>query len=258
MPLRPGGDKVSKVLVVTNDGVCTITLADTVNRNVLGVELLADLQATLDAAAADAAVRAVVVTNLGSVFCAGADLKATPDAAAAERFAALLKQIQTSPKPIIGRICGDAFGGGVGLAAAFDISLASDAATFGFSEVRLGVVPAVISVVCLHKMRRSDAMESYLRGNRFPASHAAHIGLITRAVPVALLDQALAETLADIRLGGPGALAVAKRLINEVPGMPVDAAYAWAAALSVSVFAGEEARAGTDAFRARRRPPWAP
>ena len=108
-------------------------------------------------------------------------------------------------------------GGGNGLAAALDISIAADDVKFGFTEVRLGVAPAIISVVCLPKMRPGEAMEAFLRGHRFSAARAAELGLINRAVPKSELDAAVEEVLADLRKGGPRALGFAKRLVHEVP-----------------------------------------
>ena len=128
---------------------------------------------------------------------------------------------------------------------------------FGFTEVRLGVAPAIISVVCLPKMRHGDAMEAFLRGNRFPASRAAELGLINRAVPAEELDAAVEEVLADLRLGGPTALGFAKSLVYEVPAMEQKEAFAWTADLSARLFKGEEAAAGMKAFLKREKPPWA-
>ena len=238
------------------DGVLTVTLADEAGRNVLSVPLMQAFLAVLDEAENDAEIRLVVVTNLGGVFCAGADLKAAPGNAAPDIFATLLRRIQTCAKPVIGKIAGHAMGGGLGLAAAFDISVAAEDAKFGFSEVRLGVVPAVISAICLPKLRRGDAMELFLRGNRFSAASAAGYGLITRAAPRKSLDQAVAEIIADIILGGPVALSIAKRLVEEVPAMDTAQALAEMTKLSAAVFASPEARAGTQAFRERRSPPW--
>lgn len=244
------------ILISFADGMLAITLADEIGRNVLSVSLMRAFMAALDRAAHDDAVRLVLVNHVGSIFCAGADLKAAPDASAADLFAALLRQIQTCQKPTIARIDGQAIGGGVGLAAAFDISIVSDTSKFGFTEVRLGVVPAVISAVCLPKMRRSDALEAFLRGNRFDGRRAAELGLVTRAVPAGRLDDEIAAIIADIRLGGPAALAVAKQIVEQVPRMlPQDALVAMAE-LSARVFASPEARSGTAAFKERRPPPW--
>ena len=140
---------------------------------------------------------------------------------------------------------------------ACDISIASEAAKFGFSEVRLGVAPAIISVVCLPKMRPGEAMEAFLRGHRFPAARAAELGLINRAVPAAELDAAVDEVLADLRKGGPHALGVAKRLVHEVPRMLPERAFEWTSGLSADLFASEEAAEGMKAWLDKRAPNWA-
>lgn len=250
------------VLTQTSGGVTTITLADEESRNALGATLIDGLRRALAAANDVEDVRVVVVTNRGNTFCAGADLKErSGDAAKTSSsggFEKLLAELQSSPTPVIGRIAGHVVGGGVGLAAALDISIATDDVTFGFSEVRLGVAPAMISVVCLPKMRRGEAMEAFLRGNRFPASRAAELGLINRAVPAADLDAAVAAVVADVVKGGPLALASAKRLVNEVPAMDQDEAFTFTARLSGELFASEEAAAGMRAFLERGTPPWVP
>lgn len=258
------------VRVETARGVMTATLADVANRNALGAELLSGLRAALRAANADPGVRALVITNEGNTFCAGANLKersaANPVGGGAGRggagaglggFETLLQELWDSPTPTVGRIAGHVVGGGNGLASALDIAIAADHVKFGFSEVRLGVIPAVISVVCLPKMRQGEALEVFLRGNRFPAARAAALGLIARAVPAAELDSAVAEVLADLRRGGPQALGHAKGLVHKVPGMERGAAFAWTAKLSAELFASEEAAEGMQAFLQKRAPAWA-
>jgi len=253
---------MSEVRVATDGGVMTVTLADVENRNALGAGLLQGLHDAIVAANADDAVRAVVVTNEGNTFCAGANLKqqsGRQDAGAPTiGFETLLEEIQRSPTPVIGRIAGHVVGGGNGLAAALDVSIASEDVKFGFTEVRLGVIPAIISVVCLPKMRRGEALEAFLRGNRFPASRAAELGLINRAVPAADLDAAVEEVLADLRLGEPNALRLAKRLVYDVPDMHQKDAFAYTSRLSAELFAGDEAKEGMAAFLGRRKPAWAP
>lgn len=242
-------------------GILTITLADVENRNALGATVVNGLHDGITRANTDDAIRAVVVTNEGNTFCAGANLKEQSGAAKGARpkvgLDALLMEIQRSPTPVLGKIRGHVVGGGNGLAAAFDIAIASEDVKFGFTEVRLGVAPAIISVVCLPKMRRGEAMEAFLRGNRFPASKAAEYGLISRAVPDAELDAALDEVLGDLRLGGPNALGEAKRLVYEVPRMEQDAAFAFTSKLSAGLFKSDEAAAGMKAFLKREKPPWA-
>lgn len=249
------------VKVTTERGVMTATLADVENRNALGGALIAGLLDALAAANADPTIRALVVTNEGSTFCAGANLKERSGASKQTRggggFDELLVAIQTSPTPVVGRIAGHVVGGGNGLASALDISIAAEDVKFGFTEVRLGVAPAIISVVCLPKMRSGEAMEAFLRGNRFSATRAAELGLINRAVPAAELDAAVEEVLADLRKGGPNALGFAKRLVYEVPRMEQKEAFKWTARLSGELFAGDEAREGMAAFLGKRRAAWA-
>jgi methylglutaconyl-CoA hydratase len=251
----------SPVRIASARGVMTATLADEESRNALGPDLVQGLRDAVAAANADAKIRALLVTNTGSTFCAGANLKqrasASKRGSGSGGFEELLTEIQTSPKPIVGRIAGHVVGGGNGLAAALDISIASEDVKFGFSEVRLGVAPAIISVVCLPKMRPGEAMEAFLRGHRFSAARAAELGLITRAVPAAQLDAAVEEVLADLRKGGPRALGFAKRLVYEVPGMTAKDAFQWTAALSSDLFASDEAREGMTAFLQKRDPAWA-
>ena len=252
---------MGEVRLETADGILTATLADVENRNALGAAILNGLHDAIRQANEDPEIRAVVVTNEGTTFCAGANLKEQSGAARGVRpklgFDELLDEIQRSPTPIVGKIKGHVVGGGNGLAAALDIAIAQDDVKFGFTEVRLGVAPAIISVVCLPKLRRGDALEAFLRGNRFPATRAAEIGLISRAVPAEELDAAVEEVLDDLRLGGPEALGFAKRLVYEVPAMEPKEAFAWTADLSARLFKGEEAAAGMKAFLKCQKPPWA-
>lgn len=249
------------VKVATQRGVMTATLADVENRNALGAALVGGLREAVAAANADPSVRALVVTNEGSTFCAGANLKERSGAAGrvsgSGGLAELFGEIQASPTPIVGRIAGHVMGGGNGLAAALDIAIAADDVKFGFTEVRLGVAPAIISVVCLPKMRPGEAMEAFLRGHRFPARRAAELGLIHRAVPAAELDAAVEEVLSDLRKGGPRALGFAKRLVHEIPRMSRPEAFTFATRLSGDLFAGEEAAEGMKAFLERRPAAWA-
>lgn len=252
-----------------SDSVVTLTLADDGRRNVLSGAVIGGLLDGLTAANADPSVRVVVITNTGRVFCAGADLS-EQSAAGARRsptdagapgvrgFDALLRAIQASPTPVVARIDGHAVAGGVGLAAVCDISIARDDVLLGFTEVRVGVIPAIISVVCLPKMRRGDALEAFLRGRRFPATEAATLGLINRAVPAAELDTVVAEVVADLCQGGPTALAQAKRLVYDISEMTADEAFHATAARSAELFGGAEAAEGMAAFLEKRRPSWAP
>jgi methylglutaconyl-CoA hydratase len=256
------GAAMSAVRVEASDGILTLTLADIDNRNALSPPVVNGLHDALRRANGDPAIRALVVTNEGNTFCAGANLKqrsgVAPETPSKVGFEELLAELQASPTPTVGKIRGHVVGGGNGLASALDISIAQDDVMFGFTEVRLGVAPAIISVVCLPKMRRGEAMEVFLRGNRFSASKAAELGLISRAVPAEELDAAVDDVLADLRLGGPNALAAAKRLVYEVPELDPKEAFSFTAELSERLFKGDEAAAGMKAFLGRERPPWAP
>lgn len=251
---------MGEVRLETNDGILTVTLAEVESRNALGASVVNGLHEAITQANSDPAIRAVLVTNEGTTFCAGANLKQQSGAEKGARpklaFDELLAEIQQSATPIVGKIRGHVVGGGNGLAAALDIAIASDEVKFGFTEVRLGVAPAIISVVCLPKMRHGDAMEVFLRGNRFSATRAAELGLISRAVPAADLDAAVDEVLADLRKGGPTALGFAKSLVYKVPGMEQREAFKWTAELSRQLFKSEEAAAGMKAFLRREKAPW--
>ncbi|MGQ0830933.1 MAG: enoyl-CoA hydratase/isomerase family protein [Microthrixaceae bacterium] len=250
---------MSVVLTELVDGVLTVTLADEANRNALGGQLVSELVAALDAADADPDVRVVVLTNSGSVFCAGANLseRSSDAAPAAVRSPQdLFGRFARSPKPYVGRIAGHCVAGGMGLAAAMDVSIAVDDAKFGFTEVRVGVAPAVISVVCLPKLRDADARSAFLRGSRFSAAEAARIGLVNAAVPRAQLDAEVAAVVTDLLAGGPEAIAAAKRLLLVVPSMPRDDAFEWTGELSARLFRGDEAREGMTAYLEKRPAAW--
>ncbi|MXW99600.1 MAG: enoyl-CoA hydratase [Acidimicrobiaceae bacterium] len=243
-------------------GVVTVTLADEANRNALSRRLLAELSVVLDDADADPAVRVVVLTNSGRVFCAGADLRESSTSVdnnvVVVRASELFGRFRRSGKPYVGRIAGHCVAGGMGLAAAMDISIARDDARFGFTEVRVGVAPAMISVLCLPKMRRAEATAAFLRGNRFSAAEAVRLGLINGAVAPESLDDEVEAVVTDLLAGGPSALAAAKQLVDRVPEMPFDDGLDWAERLSAELFASDEAAEGMDAFLNKRTPEWVP
>jgi methylglutaconyl-CoA hydratase len=244
-------------------GVCTVTLADEERRNTLTADLLGELVPILDEAEADDDVRVIVLTNRGSVFCAGADLGERSGRAAGGTGAdapgplELFARFGRSAKPYVGRVAGHCVAGGMGLAAGMDICYAVDTAKMGFTEVRIGVAPAMISVLCLPKMRRADAAAAMLRGRWFLAPEAERLGLINAAVPEDQLDAEVDAAVADLLLGGPGALAATKRLLTRVPEMTTDDAFAWTERLSGDLFRTDEAKEGMAAFLERRPPPWA-
>ena len=248
---------MSLVETKKDQGVMTITLADEENRNALSVDLIEELLFAIDAADADADVRVIVLTNRGRVFCAGADLKArSTSRKGVPTGVDLFTRFGKSPKPFVGRINGHCVAGGLGIAAAMDISVALDTAKMGFTEVRIGVAPAMISVLCLPKMRSADASAAFLRGNRFLAPEAARLGIVNAAVSADRIDQEVAEIVSDLLLGGPNAMAACKALAQQVPTMSVEDAFKWTSQLSADLFASDEAREGMRAFAEKRSPSW--
>jgi len=254
------------VEVDRSGGVTTVTLADEANRNALSTALVGELMAALDEVDADPDVRVVVLTNRGRVFCAGADLSERSGGGPSHEGSApphrvdpatLFSRFRSSSKVYVGRIAGHCVAGGMGLAAAMDLTVAVDDARFGFTEVRRGVAPAMISVLCLPKMRPTEAAEAMLLGNRMTGADAARLGLVNRAVPADELDAVVDGFVADLLAGGPGALANTKQLLTRVPTLSVEDAFAWTAELSAELFRTDEAREGIRAFLEKRPPTWA-
>ncbi len=232
-------DGIDAVRYAVADGVATLTLDRPDARNVLDGESLRLLGEHLAAAGHDDEVRVVVLTGTGSAFCAGADLRGAT-AGDAEGFAAsgpqalvgVLEAILDHPKPTIARVQGHVAGGGNGLVAACDLAVAAEHVKFAFSEVRVGVAPAVISVVCLERMSPRHAAELLLTGERVTAERAREAGLVQQVVSAEGLDGAVAGWVDALRRGGPLALAATKDLLRRVPTMGRDEAFAWTAEAS--------------------------
>jgi methylglutaconyl-CoA hydratase len=239
---------------IVSGGVATLTLDSPDNRNALSAALMSQLSAGLERSLEDPDVRVIVLSHTGRVFCSGMDLKAT---AAGETpitaFPALLTALAGSPKPVIARIAGPARAGGIGLLAACDLAIAAESATFAFTEVRLGVVPAVISVPVLPLLTPRAARELFLTGEVFPASRALAAGLLTAVVPDASLDTEVARYAAMLALGAPEALALTKELLAAP-----SSSYEEMTALSAARFASAEGREGVRAFREKRPAAWVP
>ena len=244
-------------------GVGTITLDSPHNRNALSRQLVADLDRHLTAALDDPAVRVIVLTGAGPAFCSGADLKerrgadGTASAGRPGGLVPILTAMWEAPKPVVGRINGPARAGGVGLVAACDIAVAAERATFAVNEVRIGVIPAVVSVVLVPKMGQTRAMELCLTGDSFDAHAAVTYGLLTAVAPRDGLDEAVGRYVASLLKGAPEALAGCKRLVRDVPKLAMEAAFVEMAERSARFFASDEAREGMTAFAEKRLPRWA-
>ncbi len=239
--------------------IATLTLDSPANRNALSTQLVGEVSAHLRAAADDERVRAVVLTHTGTTFCSGADLtEAGAEGGPAQgtaRLLAMLRTIVELPKPVIARIDGNVRAGGVGLVGACDIALAGPAASFAFTEVRLGLAPAIISLTTLGRMNERAAARYYLTGETFRAEQAAACGLVTAAA--ADLDAEVATLAEALRACSPQGLAETKPLTTRA----VLTAFAERAdalqAQSARLFGSAEAREGMQAFLQRRPPSWA-
>lgn len=231
-----------------------LVLDEPERRNPLSIEMLGELAAALARAGADDAVRAIVLTGRGTSFCAGADLRRP---ASPLQLAELMQAIEQCPKPVLAAVNGHAFGGGIGLVAAADVAIASEAAVLSFSEVRLGVIPAIIAVACVPKLGEHHARRLFLTGSRLSAEEARAVGLVHRVVPADELDAAVEAELAELALGAPGAQAEAKALVARLTAAGRADAYAWAAQKSAELFASDEAAEGRAAFAEKRKPRWA-
>jgi len=246
-------------LYEVRQGAAWITLNRPEARNALSSVLVSELYDHLQVANDSADVRCIVITGADPAFCAGADLKAPPGQIVDGRtvnYADVLNRILDSPKPVIACVNGAAFAGGLGLVGAADIVVTAEEVQFSFSEVRIGVIPAVISVVCLPKLGRHHGMKLFLTGERFSGADAVSMGFAHQAVPKAELLSAVRKVIDMINLGGPKALIECKKLVREVPQMSTEEAFEKTGPWSASLFQGPEGQEGMAAFRDKRKPAW--
>jgi methylglutaconyl-CoA hydratase len=236
-------------------------------RNAFNDVLIAELAAWAERVRSDPAVRVIVLAGRGPHFCAGADITWMRRMGAAgeeenredaRRVSAMFRAIDTLPLPVIARIHGAAIAGGTGLAAVCDIVVAAEDSTFGFTESRLGILPAVISPFALAKIGVSAARELFLTGSRFSAARARELGLVHAVVPETDLDRTVAYYVSELLAAAPGSIAAAKALI---------AAVAWRAPEQVAELTSEtiarqrcsrEGQEGLSAFLEKRQPSWVP
>jgi methylglutaconyl-CoA hydratase len=251
---------MSTVDYLVAGSVATITLNAPERRNALSAPLLGQLRSHLDAAEQDGSVRTVVLSHTGPVFSSGMDLTTVTDVPAAEQpinaFPALLQRLWEFDKPVIARVAGKARAGGIGLIAASDIAIGTEQADFAFTEVRLGLVPAVISVPVLPRLSARAVLELCLTGETFDAHRAAGIGLLNRVVSD--LDVELNRLTGMLAGCEPKALAATKAMLRrDRGGVSMAEDLAAMGALSAEYFASAEAAEGIAAFRQKRPPAWA-
>ncbi len=241
-----------------DDRIATVVLDAPENRNALSSALVDAVTGHLRAAAQDDAVRAVVLTHTGGTFCAGADLREQAAEGGPEsgtqRMLALLRAVVDLPKPVIAQVDGHVRAGGVGLVGACDVAIAGPASSFAFTEVRLGLAPAIISLTTLPRLTDRAASRYFLTGETFDSAEAERIGLVSLAAQDTA--GALAHLATALRLCSPQGLARTKPLTTSA----VRAAFAADASalqrLSAELFASPEAREGMAAFRDKRPPRW--
>lgn len=232
-------------------------------RNALNEVLIADL--TQAVAALPAAARAVVLSGEGPTFCAGADaewMKRSKEFTREENLrdatalSSMLQAIDDCPVPVIARIQGAALGGGAGFAAVADIAVAEEGTQFGFTEVRLGLVPAVISTHVLPRIGIGAARRYFLTGERFDAAEAKRIGLVHEVAPAGQLDTCMKAFVAEILKGGPQAVKAAKKLLRDVVRLPREKAVEETLRVISELRIAPEAQEGLAAFLEKRKPNW--
>ena len=235
-------------------------------RNAFNETSIAELTQAFRALDADASVRAVVLAARGVAFCAGADLNWMKKMAGYSReenladaagLAAMLRAIHDCGKPVVARVQGDCYAGGMGLATACDIVVAADAAAFCLSEVKLGLIPATISPYVIRAMGAQAARRYFITAERFSAAAAQRMGLVHECVPADALDNAVAALLKSLQAASPDAVAAAKRLVSDVAGQPLTDALVQDTVVRIAdIRASEQGREGVRSFLEKRKPSW--
>ncbi|MEX0365286.1 MAG: crotonase/enoyl-CoA hydratase family protein [Ruegeria sp.] len=246
-------------------GVATLTLNRPEKHNAMSAQMLADLSAAAGQLTADNAVRVVVLTGAGKTFCAGGDLGWMQDQMAADpetrfvearKLAEMLQALNTLPKPVIGALQGNAFGGGVGLASVCDIAIGVDSLKMGLTETRLGLIPATIGPYVIARMGEARARRVFMSARLFDAAEAVGLGLLAKSVPADQLAGAVEAEVAPYLACAPGAVASAKQLARDLgPRIDEDVIDRTIQAL-VDRWETEEAREGIAAFFDKRKSAW--
>ncbi|MEU6339500.1 enoyl-CoA hydratase family protein [Streptomyces sp. NPDC046977] len=244
------GETAPLVRAAYERGITTLTLDSPANRNALSARMVDELSDALARAGEDPATRAVLLTHTGGTFCAGADLKEATSPQGPRRMVALLRSVVELPKPVVAKVTGHVRAGGLGLLAACDLSVAGPGAAFAFTEARLGLAPAVISLTVLPRLDARAAARYYLTGEVFDAAEAVRIGLVTAP------EEALDGILAGLRAGSPQGLAESKALTSAEVLRAFDRNADALAERSARLFGSPEAAEGMRALLERRAAPW--
>ena len=256
---------MSLVEVVREHGVARVWLNRPELHNALSADLAADVTKAFGKLADDDTVRVVVLGGRGLSFCAGADIgamKASASAsfednvAEAQRLAAMFVAVADLPKPVVGRIHGNVFGGGVGLACACDIAVAADDARFGLTEVRLGILPAIISPYVIRRLGDARARELMLTGERFGSADALRAGIVQRVAPASELDGLVEDRVTALLEGGPAAQRRIKELLERFADVSWHEYRNALPRTLAEVRASAEAKDGLAAFFEKRSPKW--
>lgn len=255
----------STIDLASSGPFATLTLNRPSVHNAFDATMIAELRSAFGALAADDSVRVVIITGAGSSFCAGGDIAWMRESLAwglehnvadAEALAAMLEAAWSLPKPLIGRINGAALGGGAGLAACCDLVVASESARFGFSEVKLGLLPAIIGQYVIPKIGVGHARALFVSGERFTAERAFEIGLVHAITSDDQLDATVRNLAARMLSSGPAAVAATKRAIDAIWSLERDAARQYVVQALAAARTGPEGQEGLRAFLEKRRPGW--
>lgn len=252
--------------VVIAERVATVTLNRPDVRNAFNETTIAEIAQAFHAVGVDGSVRAVVLAASGPAFCAGADLNwmkkmagytRDENRADAAQLAEMLRTIYTCPKPVVAKIQGDCYAGGMGLAAACDIAVAADTVNFCLSEVKLGLIPATISPYVIKSMGENAARRYFLTAERFSAQEALRIGFVHQVVAADALDAAVADIVKALVANSPNAVKEAKRLVHDVAGNPLsEALIADTAERIADIRSSDEGKEGVRSFLEKRKPNW--
>ncbi len=258
-------EALTRLKLQRSDAVLSVVLDRPQVHDAFDEVMIAEMTRVFGAVAHDTTVRVVVIRSTGKHFSAGADLNwmqrmadcsESESADDARRMESMFRAIATCPRPVVARVQGAALGGGAGFVAAADIAIASTAATFGFTEARLGILPAVISPYVLRNVREGQAQALFLTGARFDARRAHELGLVQQVVEPAQLEAAVDRVIDDLLACSPDAQARVKRLVGDVAHLGLEAAADHTVKAIVEARASDDGRSGMSAFLAKHRPPW--